>query len=76
MSDALRVLVLNERDPLHPNAGGAELHVHQIFRTLIGVALQHSRDRTLHGRQQRRGHPIIFRDELPVVVICGDFCCG
>jgi glycosyltransferase involved in cell wall biosynthesis len=34
MSDALRVLVLNERDPLHPNAGGAELHVHQIFRRL------------------------------------------
>ena len=34
MSDPLRVLVLNERDPLHPNAGGAELHVHQIFRRL------------------------------------------
>ena len=34
MSEPLRVLVLNERDPLHPNAGGAELHVHQIFRRL------------------------------------------
>ena len=34
MSDPLRVLVLNQRDPLHPNAGGAELHVHEIFRRL------------------------------------------
>ncbi|MFP6624318.1 MAG: glycosyltransferase family 4 protein [Myxococcota bacterium] len=34
MSDPLRVLVLNERDPLHPNSGGAELHVHQVFRRL------------------------------------------
>ncbi len=34
VSDPLRVLVLNERDPLHPNSGGAELHVHQVFRRL------------------------------------------
>lgn len=34
MSEPLRVLVLNERDPLHPSAGGAELHVHEIFRRL------------------------------------------
>jgi len=26
--------VLNERDPRHPKAGGAELHVHEIFRRL------------------------------------------
>lgn len=26
-----RVLVLNERDPLHPKAGGAEIHVAEIF---------------------------------------------
>lgn len=30
----MRVLVLNERDPRHPNAGGAEVHVHEIFRRL------------------------------------------
>jgi glycosyltransferase involved in cell wall biosynthesis len=34
VSDPLRVLILNERDPLHPNAGGAEIHVHEIFRRL------------------------------------------
>lgn len=34
MSDPLRVLILNERDPHHPNAGGAEIHVHEIFRRL------------------------------------------
>ncbi len=34
MSPALRVLVLNERDPLHPRAGGAEVHVAEISRRL------------------------------------------
>ena len=34
MSEPLRVLILNERDPLHPKAGGAEIHVHEIFRRL------------------------------------------
>jgi len=34
VSAPLRVLVLNERDPRHPKAGGAELHVHEIFRRL------------------------------------------
>ncbi len=34
MSHPLRVLVLNERDPHHPNSGGAEIHVHEIFRRL------------------------------------------
>ncbi|MGI9592019.1 MAG: hypothetical protein ACR2P8_11675, partial [Myxococcota bacterium] len=31
---ALRVLVLNERDPLHPQAGGAEVHVAEISERL------------------------------------------
>lgn len=30
----MRVLVLNERDPLHPKAGGAEIHVAEIFKRL------------------------------------------
>ena len=34
MSSRLRVLVLNERDPLHPRAGGAEVHVAEISRRL------------------------------------------
>ena len=30
----MRVLILNERDPEHPKAGGAEVHVAEIFRRL------------------------------------------
>ena len=30
----MRVLILNERDPEHPRAGGAETHVHEIFHRL------------------------------------------
>lgn len=29
-----RVLILNERDPRHPKAGGAEIHVAEIFGRL------------------------------------------
>lgn len=35
MSPACRVLVLNERDLSHPKAGGAEVHVSEIFRRLV-----------------------------------------
>jgi glycosyltransferase involved in cell wall biosynthesis len=34
MQPVLRVLVLNERDLEHPNAGGAEVHVTEIFSRL------------------------------------------
>jgi glycosyltransferase involved in cell wall biosynthesis len=34
MPDPLRVLLLNERDPLHPKAGGAEVHVAEIAKRL------------------------------------------
>lgn len=30
----LRILVLNERDPEHPRAGGAEIHVEELFARL------------------------------------------
>jgi glycosyltransferase involved in cell wall biosynthesis len=30
----VRILILNERDPRHPQAGGAETHVHEIFSRL------------------------------------------
>ncbi len=38
-----RVLVLNERDPSHPKAGGAEIHVSEIFGRLArqGFAVTH-----------------------------------
>ena len=35
MSSAPRVLILNERDPCNPKAGGAEIHVSEIFRRLV-----------------------------------------
>lgn len=34
MTGPCRVLVLNERDPLHPQAGGAEVHVAELSRRL------------------------------------------
>lgn len=40
MSEPLRVLLLNERDPRHPKAGGAEVHVAEIAKRLAprGIA--------------------------------------
>jgi glycosyltransferase involved in cell wall biosynthesis len=35
-----RVLVLNERDPLHPKAGGAEIHVAEIFGRIAARGAQ------------------------------------
>ena len=35
MTSPCRVLVLNERDPQNPRAGGAEIHVAEIFRRLV-----------------------------------------
>jgi glycosyltransferase involved in cell wall biosynthesis len=37
---ALRVLVLNERDPLHPRAGGAEVHVAEISKRLDALGFE------------------------------------
>jgi glycosyltransferase involved in cell wall biosynthesis len=41
VSAALRVLVLNERDPAHPRAGGAEVHLAELAPRLAarGIAL-------------------------------------
>ncbi|MDG2333038.1 MAG: glycosyltransferase family 4 protein [Myxococcota bacterium] len=38
-----RVLLLNERDPLHPKTGGAETHVYEIFERLTqrGYSVTH-----------------------------------
>ena len=35
MSEPRRILLLNERDPEHPRAGGAETHVSRIFSRLV-----------------------------------------
>ena len=34
MRDPLEIVVLNERDPEHPRAGGAEIHVERLFARL------------------------------------------
>ncbi|MDH5306879.1 MAG: glycosyltransferase family 4 protein [Myxococcales bacterium] len=36
----IRVLLLNERDPLHPRAGGAETHVAEIFGRLARAGFE------------------------------------
>lgn len=40
MGGGRRVLVLNERDPLHPRAGGAEVHVAEISTRLDAMGYQ------------------------------------
>jgi glycosyltransferase involved in cell wall biosynthesis len=40
MSSERRVLVLNERDPLHPRAGGAEVHVAEISKRLDAMGFE------------------------------------
>ena len=37
MPTPCRVLVLNERDPMHPSAGGAEVHVAEISRRMAAM---------------------------------------
>jgi glycosyltransferase involved in cell wall biosynthesis len=37
MPNPCRILVLNERDPLHPAAGGAEVHVAEISRRMAAM---------------------------------------
>ena len=54
-----RVLVLNERDPLHPKAGGAEVHVAEIFARIAArgaeVTLASSRFAGAAVREEVRG---------------------
>ncbi len=40
MPSPCRILVLNERDPLHPAAGGAEVHVDQISRCMAQMGFE------------------------------------
>ena len=40
MGGPCRVLVLNERDPLHPKAGGAEVHVAEIAKRLAKLGFE------------------------------------
>lgn len=40
MHRPLRLLVLNERDPLHPAAGGAEVHVAEVSRRMAAMGFE------------------------------------
>lgn len=40
MAEPCRVLILNERDPLHPKAGGAEVHVAEIAARLRAMGYE------------------------------------
>jgi glycosyltransferase involved in cell wall biosynthesis len=40
MPPACRILILNERDPRHPAAGGAEVHIAEISRRMAAMGYQ------------------------------------
>jgi len=62
--DSRAVLVLNERDPEHPLAGGAEVHIYEIFSRMVarGWSVTHlaasfpgaAREATVRGVHVRR----------------------
>jgi len=64
-----RVLVLNERDPLHPKAGGAEIHVAEIFARIAArgaqVTLATSRFAGAAARDEVRGMRVQRLGRLP-----------
>ena len=64
MSDTLRVLLLNERDPLHPKAGGAEVHVAEIAPDTLWADNASERLETLDPRE-------VFEQLLPYAIALG-----
>jgi glycosyltransferase involved in cell wall biosynthesis len=64
-----RVLVLNERDPAHPRAGGAEIHVMEIFSRLaaggMSVTLAASAFPGCAARGEAQGVEIWRRGRVP-----------
>ena len=40
MSSRARILILNERDPLHPAAGGVEVHVAEVSRRMAEMGYE------------------------------------
>jgi glycosyltransferase involved in cell wall biosynthesis len=65
-----RVLVLNERDPLHPKAGGAEIHVAEIFSRLAArgaeVTLAACGFAGAAARDEVRGMRVLRLGRLPI----------
>ncbi len=74
-----RILVLNERDPAHPKAGGAETHVFELFSRLAARGhhiVQYSagfagaKERSIDGGihlERRGGLPAYYTSVLPRV---------
>jgi len=66
----VRALILNERDPMHPKAGGAEVHVAEIFGRLAArgheVVLASSAFRGAASRARCQGLEIWRLGALPV----------
>jgi hypothetical protein len=82
MSGPRRVLLLNERDPLHPQAGGAEVHVAEIsrrtrqvldgmtVRRLGPLPLYYPRVVAATAWATRRGHFDVVVEHLNKVPFC------
>lgn len=70
VAEPARVLILNERDPCHPRAGGAETHVYEIFGRLAerGWAVTHLAAGFRGGaaRERVRGIEVRRLGPLPV----------
>jgi len=75
----MNILILNWRDIKHPEAGGAEVHLHEIFGRLVKkghkVYLLTTRfkgsatEEDIHGiKVYRFGHKFIFNLEVPCLV--------
>jgi glycosyltransferase involved in cell wall biosynthesis len=75
-----RVLVLNERDPLHPKAGGAEIHVAEIFGRLAArgaqVTLATSRFAGAPARQEVQGMRVRRVSRLPLYYPSAAWVCA
>ena len=70
MKKSLKILALNWRDPLHPEAGGAEIHLDYILSylatkytvVLISTKVSSSEETFVHNGYliKRIGHPFLF----------------
>ena len=70
MKKSLKILALNWRDPLHPEAGGAEIHLDRVLSylatkytvILISTKVSSSEETFVHNGYlvKRIGHPFLF----------------
>jgi glycosyltransferase involved in cell wall biosynthesis len=75
-----RVLILNERDPAHPKAGGAEVHVSEIFRRLAArghaIVQLSSHFRTAPRRELQGGIEVRRLAPLPAYYPLAAWACA